>query len=122
MLKKELRFHGHGSLRYVYTKGRQDRTKQASIRYVLNKRNTNPRVAVVVSKKVTKVAPKRNRIRRRFYEAMRRRLPDIEGNYDIVITIFDERLADSPATEITQLTNELLAKASLVASRATDVI
>lgn len=122
MLKKELRFHGHGSLRYVYTKGQQSRLKQASIRCIENKRSSSPRVAVVVSKKVTKIAPRRNRIRRRFYEAVRHILPSVQGNYDIVITIFDDNLADSPATEITEIVESLFTKAGLTSSHATDVI
>lgn len=48
------------------------------------------RVAVVVSKKVNKTAPARNRIRRRVYEVINKN-SSMLNNQDIVITIFDDR-------------------------------
>ncbi len=58
------------------------------------------RVAVVVSKKVAKVAPDRNRIRRRVYEAVRLLAPGRLTNEDIVITIFDDRFLTLPHDEL----------------------
>jgi ribonuclease P protein component len=58
------------------------------------------RVAVVVSKKVAKVAPDRNRIRRRVYEAIRLLAPGRLTNEDIVITIFDDRFLTLPHDEL----------------------
>jgi ribonuclease P protein component len=59
------------------------------------------RVAVVVSKKVAKVAPDRNRIRRRVYEAIRELAPGVLTNQDIVVTIFDDRFLTLPHDELT---------------------
>lgn len=70
MLSKPYRFHGHGSLRYVYKNGQAVRGKYLTIKYSPNPRRTKPRVAVVVSKKVFKSAVKRNKVRRRVFEAI----------------------------------------------------
>lgn len=57
-------------------------------------------MAVVVSKKVNKSAPVRNRIRRRLYELVRVEAADKLSNLDIVITVFDEGVAKIPAPEL----------------------
>lgn len=90
MLSKKHRFHGHSSLNYVYRKGLTVRSPYCAMRYVPGKYDTY-RVAVVVSKKVAKAAPARNRIRRRVYEAVRLLADDKLIKQDIVITIFDDR-------------------------------
>ena len=72
MLAFKNRFHGHGSLRYVYRNGKVIRHHQMTLKWTTNPRRKTPRVAVVVGKKIYKGAVGRNRIRRRVYEAMRR--------------------------------------------------
>jgi ribonuclease P protein component len=69
------------------------------MRFVPGKYN-DYRVAVVVSKKVAKAAPARNRIRRRVYEAVRLLAPGRLKNQDIVITIFDDRFLTIPHSEL----------------------
>jgi ribonuclease P protein component len=59
------------------------------------------KVAVVVSKKVAKHAPVRNKIRRRVYEVIRLLAPKYLTNQDLVITIFDDRFATMPYDELT---------------------
>jgi len=54
----------------------------------------------VVSKKVAKSAPDRNRIRRRVYEAIRELAPKLLTNQDIVVTIFDEKFLTMPHDEL----------------------
>jgi ribonuclease P protein component len=98
MLSKTNRFHGTGSLNYVYRKGITVRSPYAAMKFVPGKYN-NYRVAVVVAKKVDKSSPARNRIRRRVYEAVRLSA-DILTNQDIVITIFDDRFLSMPHDEL----------------------
>jgi ribonuclease P protein component len=108
LLTKVNRFHGLGSLNYVYRKGQTLRCPYFGVRYITNNRNQTFRVAVVVSKKVAKVAPRRNRIRRRVYEAARHTAPKYLINEDIVITIFDDKFLDSTFELITEnLENQL---------------
>jgi len=98
VLSKTNRFHGYGSLNYVYRKGQTVRSPYCAMKFVSGKHD-NYRVAVVVSKKVAKSAPSRNRIRRRVYEAVRlndKRLT----NQDIVVTIFDERFLEMPSIDL----------------------
>lgn len=99
MLAKKHRFHGHNSLNYVYRKGETVRSPYCAMRFVLGK-GPDYRVAVVVSKKVAKAAPARNRIRRRVYETVRLLAPGRLSNQDIVVTIFDDRFLTLPHSEL----------------------
>ena len=69
------------------------------IKTVKNRQNTY-RVAVVVSKKVAKSAPKRNRIRRRVYEAVRLLAPKYLTNQDVIINIYDDKFLELAFGEI----------------------
>ena len=113
MLKKSRRFHGHNSLSFVHSKGRAVRSGFLQLKYAPNHKRTNSRLAVVVSKKVVKGAPKRNRIRRRIYEAMRLQWPMLAAPHDLVVLVFDERIGEMPATQLNRHVVELLHKANL---------
>jgi ribonuclease P protein component len=102
MIARKNRFHGYGSLRYVYQHGRTVRGPICSVKFALNERRKSYRLAVVVSKKVNKSAVVRNRIRRRIYEMVRREAEIIKP-YDIVITVFHEQLAELPAPELERM-------------------
>ncbi|MGH7193775.1 MAG: ribonuclease P protein component, partial [Candidatus Saccharimonadales bacterium] len=71
MLGRTHRFHGRKSLNGVYRHGRTARTAAMSLRYSRRASDRPYRVAVVVSRKVSKSAVTRNRIRRRIYAAVR---------------------------------------------------
>jgi ribonuclease P protein component len=94
MISKEHRFHGHGSLRFVYQRGETVRGPNGSLRYTPNKRRTKYRLAVVVSRKVNKSAVVRNRIRRRSYEAARLCLARLAEPYDLVLTVYNDRILE----------------------------
>jgi ribonuclease P protein component len=102
MLSQKYRFHGHGSLRYVYKHGNTVRGRIISIKYTANFRRNHSRISVVVSKKVLKSAVGRNRIRRRIYEIIRRLIPEIDKDkaYDIVVLIFSREVLDMPHDEL----------------------
>ena len=87
MLTKLNRFHGYGSLKYLYKNGTSVRSRYATLRYVSNPHRKACRVSVVISKKVHKSAVGRNRIRRRTYELLRHELPEFTGVYDVVVII-----------------------------------
>lgn len=94
MISRRHRFHGYGSLKYVYRHGHIVRGPLFSIKHTQNPRRKSYRFAVVVSKKINKSAITRNRIRRRLYEAMRLMETDIKGPHDIVLTVFHDSIAD----------------------------
>lgn len=113
MISSVFRFHGHGSLRYVYSKGKAVRSQLFTVKYVENTRRKHPRFSVVVSKKVIKSAVGRNRIRRRLYEYLRVNQPQLNGVYDIVVICTSAELRTLPYVEINQQLTGLFEKASL---------
>ena len=113
MISSIFRFHGHNSLRYVYSNGKAVRTQLFTVKYVSNSHRTHPRFSVVVSKKVIKSAVGRNRIRRRLYEYLRINTERLDAVYDIVIICTSADLRILPYTQITEQLDQLFDKASL---------
>lgn len=120
MLTQIHRFHGHGSLRFVYKNGDSVRGRTVSIRYVINPRRKHSRISVVVSKKVLKCAVGRNRIRRRLYEVMRSQLPHIHRPYDIVVLVSSSEIATMPFEALEGIIKAQLQEAHILPS-PTDV-
>lgn len=117
MIARKHRFHGYGSLRYVYKHGRTVRGPMSSLKFTLNKRRQEYRLAVVVSKKVHKSAVTRNRIRRRLYEAIRRHDTDITRAYDMVLTVYHEQMAHIPAADLEKIVLDQLRQAGIIGSK-----
>ncbi|HSH31119.1 MAG TPA: ribonuclease P protein component, partial [Candidatus Saccharimonadales bacterium] len=69
-----------------------------------------------VSKKVSKSAVVRNRIRRRLYNLLRQHRPAITRPYDIVITVFDERVASMPGEELAHAVAVQLGQAGIISA------
>ena len=92
MLSYKHRFHGYNALRYVYKNGEAKRSQHLTTKYTANPRRNSPRAAVVVSKKVYKKAVGRNRIRRRLYEIVRRELPHLKDNTDLVLIVISSEV------------------------------
>jgi ribonuclease P protein component len=113
MLSNIYRFHGHGSLRYVYKNGEAVRSHFVTVKHVSNPHRKQPRFSVVVSKKVLKSAVGRNRVRRRVYEIIRRELPEFTGVSDVVVIVFSAELATMPAEELTATLRQLFEQAGL---------
>ncbi len=114
MLSRSHRFHGLGSLRFVFSKGSTQRSPHCSLRYALNPRRSTYRAAVVVSRKVHKSAVVRNRIRRRVYEIIRAHETKITQPFDIVISIYSDQLAEIPMTDLESTVTTLLKKAKII--------
>lgn len=110
MISRLHRFHGHNSLSFVYRKGQTVRGPQLLLKFTANSRRQSYRVAVVVSRKVSKSAVTRNRIRRRIYETVRLLEPSIQEPYDLVFTALDARLAEIDSKELQKLVSDLLGK------------
>ena len=113
MIPAPFRFHGHNSLRYVYTNGKAVRSQPLTIKWVINTHRSKPRFSVVVSKKVIKSAIGRNRIRRRIYEYLRVNINSFNDVYDIVVICTSPDLKDIPYTELKGQLDALLEKAAL---------
>ena len=113
MLASKNRFHGPNSLRFVYKNGKTAHSHVYKIKYTTNPRLKNPRFAVVVSKKVHKSAVGRNRIRRRFYEAIRSQVDHIKPGQDIVIIIVSGEALSVPFETINETLRQLFHDADL---------
>jgi ribonuclease P protein component len=113
MLSFAHRFHGHGSLRFVYKNGQAIRSRLITIKYTNNPNRKNSRFAVVVSKKVHKSAVGRNRMRRRVYEIVRQELPNIPRAHDVAIMIFSSEVITLPSEELTETIRQLFTQADL---------
>ena len=113
MLAQKYRFHGHGSLRYLYRNGETVRNRQILLKYCENKHRIHSRVAIVVGKKVAKSAVKRNRIRRRVFEVVRKHWAHIKPHHDISITIFTAEFMTIPNREVEENIISVLTQARL---------
>lgn len=114
MIAFKHRFHGHGSLRYVYQKGEAVRGPLLSIKYIVNERRNTYRMAVVVSKKISKSAVVRNRIRRRIYETVRTQEQRVVKPYDIVVTVFSDQLATLETDKLKDAVSSQLERAGVI--------
>lgn len=113
MISSLYRFHGHNSLRYVYSNGKALRSQLFTIKFTVNARRKHPRFSVVVSKKVIKSAVGRNRIRRRLYEYIRTNIPELNGIYDIVIICTSAEIRTMPHGELKEQLDSLFHKGEL---------
>ncbi len=114
MISSAHRFHGRSSLRYVYQRGQAVRGSLVSLRYVLNSRQQRYRVAVVVSRKVSKSAVVRNRIRRRIYEIVRVAAAQITEPYDLIFTVHGDDAARLSHANLKTLALAQLQKAAVL--------
>jgi ribonuclease P protein component len=114
MISRKNRFHGYGSLKYVYRNGQTVRGPLFSIKSTPNPKRTSYRFAVVVSRKVHKSAVARNRIRRRVYEALRSMEAEIGGPHDIVLTVFSDSLSEEPYDKLVSQLKKQLQQANVI--------
>lgn len=114
MLSRAHRFHGLNALNFAHKQGRVVRGSTTSLKYALNSRRQTYRVAVVVSKKVSKSAVTRNRIRRRVYEAVRLQAGAISKPYDLIFMVYSDRVAEMPTEQLQKTVGDQLRKAGAV--------
>lgn len=114
MINTKNRFRGRGSLNFIYRRGKTVRLSQLALKYTAA-RQEDYRLAVVVSKKVSKSAVVRNRIRRRLYEAARTIKKDSGAvwPYDLVLSVYAEDYATMPSQKLQKDVESLLKKAGL---------
>src|SRR5665811_1600332 len=97
------RFHGYNSLRNVYKRGQNVRGSLVSLKFAHRGPAKPYRAAVVVSRKVSKSAVVRNRIRRRIYEIVRQSHQTIKPSTDLVFTVFSDQVAELPPPKLQTL-------------------
>lgn len=114
MIDTTHRFQGYGSLRFVYQKGQTIRGPLGALKYIVNRRRQTYRAAVVVSRKVSKLAVVRNRIRRRLYEVIRSEAAYITEPYDLVFIVYSDQLANMPIEQLRASVHDKLEKAGVL--------
>ncbi len=88
------------------------------LRYAPNPRRKSYRLAIVVSRKISKSAVVRNRIRRRLYENVRILSSSFVDPYDLIIVVYDEKVAAMPAEQLAKEVAKLIQKSKLAAVKA----
>ncbi len=101
-LKKEKDFQ------QVFNKGRFINSDLISVRF-LDNNTDDTRVGFIVSKKVSKKAVLRNRVKRKLREVMRANMEKIKGGFDIIITAKSIELE-----KIDKTLEELLKRSNLI--------
>ena len=102
MIARKHRFRGHNSVSRV--RGARYSGSGFTVFYAKNDRNKDYKMAVVVSRKTSKSAVVRNRIRRRLYEAVRKN--EILNGHK-VDAVFVVHTADLAKEDATKLSNEV---------------
>ncbi len=113
MISASYRFHGHGSLNYLFRNGTTTRGARLLVRAVPNRRRETSRVSVVVGKKVAKSAVVRNRIRRRVYEVIRTHWDGVAAQTDFAVTVLSADMAVLPASDVQQAVLGVLRRAGI---------
>jgi ribonuclease P protein component len=86
MLKRANRLHLERDFLRVRKLGQSKRGQLFSLRYFVVPEGENPRVAFVVSKKVSKKAVERNKVTRWSREVVQKLLPSFKASVDIVLS------------------------------------
>jgi ribonuclease P protein component len=114
MIPKKNRFIGSRPIDRVYKTTRPIRAEAFNIRVKKNSTNSY-RLAVVVSKKVSKSAVVRNRIRRRVFEHVRKNFshtPKLDG-CEVIVTVFEESVATIKSEELGRQLKKLFEKSGI---------
>ena len=114
MLSSTRRFHGYSSLNWAYRHGESIRDQQITLKYALNTRRQDYRAAVVVSRKVSRSAVVRNRIRRRIYEVIRSHDNSIKGSFDLIFNVYNAEVATLSNSALNDLIASLLKRAKVI--------
>ena len=113
MIGSKLRFHGHGSLRYLYKNSDAVRSRLFTLRIITNPHRKSSRFAIVVSKKVHKSAVGRNRIRRRTYEIVRQEQPFFNKTCDAALIVTNSEVLSISHDELVTMIRELFVQAGV---------
>ncbi|MEA3249346.1 MAG: ribonuclease P protein component [Patescibacteria group bacterium] len=115
MIPKKNRLTAKKDFTRVFAKGRLFRSRGISMKIVRNGLQES-RFGFVISKKVTKKAVARNKIRRRLRTSVGRRLENIVPGHDVAVLVFREVL-DLGFKETDASVERLLMKSGLMKKR-----
>jgi ribonuclease P protein component len=107
MISRNNRFKHRLAVQAAYRGAKTARAPMLSLKYSI-KTNQPWRAAIVVSKKVSKSAVKRNRIRRRIYEWLRINQNLIPDGSQLIVSVFDPRIGTITAEELSNSLESLI--------------
>ena len=113
MLSSKYRLKRKRDFERVYKKGRASRESFLLLRFAPNDLD-NDRFGIVISKKVAKKANERNIIKRRIREIIKKILPEIKNNLDVVIIGLSGIKKETDFQEIEQSIRKLFFKANIL--------
>ena len=113
MLAKLNRIHGRNVFKRILRSGKTVRSDQISLNYSPT-RGKNLKAAVVISRKVAKSAVKRNRIRRRIYEVVRKNYLPLDLKHNLIFMVYSEDINLLGHDELVDRLDSLLKKAGLM--------
>ncbi len=114
MLAKLNRIHGRNVFKRILQSGKIARSDQISLNYSRS-RGRNLKAAVVISRKVAKSSVKRNRIRRRIYEIVRKNYLPLDLKYNLIFIVYSEDIDLLSHDELVVRLDGLMKKAELIA-------
>lgn len=112
MLSKQYRLQKDKDFELVFKKGRIISNEFLFLKFVKNNLAVS-RSGFIISKKISKNATVRNRIKRRLREIIRKRLDNIKAGFDIII-VAKPRIVNKDYLEIREGVEELLRKVGLL--------
>lgn len=112
MLSKQYRLQKDKDFELVFKKGRIVSNEFIFLKFVKNNLVVS-RFGFIISKKISKNATVRNRIKRRLREIIRKKLDNIKSGFDIIVVV-KPKIVDKDYLEIREGVEGLLRKAGLL--------
>jgi len=113
MLPRKYRLKKNKDFERVYKKGKGFRQDFLFLKALANNL-ANSRIGIVTGKKISKKATERNLIKRRLREAVRKRIPKIKNQLDIIIVALEGVSKETSFETIEQVLDKLLSKAKII--------
>ncbi|MDQ3158515.1 MAG: ribonuclease P protein component [bacterium] len=113
MILKKNRFVGPFALKKFLPRANNLKTSKFALKYQASNRS-DWRAGVIVSKKVNKSAVVRNRIRRRFFEILRKNSDKFTSPHDLAFIVFTDETATMDASKLEALITDSLKNAKIM--------
>lgn len=109
-MKKIFRLSLKRDFKNVFTKGRNVSFPEITLKFYPNQLN-HPRLAIIISSKISKSAVKRNQLKRRMKEILRKKL-NLSAGYDLIFITRPEMIKKT-FSELQDLIEKLIIKSNL---------
>ncbi len=118
MLSKKNRLRKNKDFIKILSKGRRI-NEQALLLIILKNDLKETRVGLIISKKISKKAVVRNKIKRRIYNLIRKKLSEIKSGFDLLI-ITKPEIKEKKFFEINEIIDRVLKKGGVIKYKEND--